>query len=478
MPLLPFATGSHKGKSMAVDTEQLVNFFPELDQNGKSVVALYGTPGLSLLGDYGAFASRVLHEFGGKLYSVFRGALSSIDAAGVDTAKGTLNTTSGFVSSADNGTQLMIVDGTDGYIYNKDTDVFVTISDPDFTALSPAAVTHLDGFFIVFDSATEKFFISALNDGLAWDPLDFDSANQQPDPISNLIGDHGELWLMGERSIEVWSKTGNADFPFARLGGTHIAWGLAAQSSLTQFDDSIGFLGRKHEDGALQAIRINGFQPVRFSTDQVEATWKTYANVDDAVAYSYGQEGHIFFVISFPTAGKTWAFDSNSKEWHERSSGTAGERHLSNLHQSAFGENIVSDHSTGKLYKIRADEFTDNGAIIRGLIIGQHIHDSGERLSHVSLELDFEGGVGLDSGQGSDPQAMLRFSNDGGFTWSAEIWRAMGKIGEYRRRARWPRLGRSRDRVYQLSVSDPVKRVVIGMNLEVARSTAARGQAA
>jgi hypothetical protein len=56
---------------------------------------------------------------------------------------------------------------------------------------------------------------------------------------------------------------------------------------------------------------------------------------------------------------------------------------------------------------------------------------------------------------------MLRWSDDGGKTWSSEHWRDMGAIGEYARRVIWRRLGQSFNRVYEVVISDPVKRVII-----------------
>ncbi len=72
------------------------------------------------------------------------------------------------------------------------------------------------------------------------------------------------------------------------------------------------------------------------------------------------------------------------------------------------------------------------------------------------LQLDMEVGLGLATGQGSDPQVMMRWSDDGGKTWSNEYMRSAGKQGEYKKRIIWRRLGRGRDRIFEFVVSDPI----------------------
>ena len=97
-----------------------------------------------------------------------------------------------------------------------------------------------------------------------------------------------------------------------------------------------------------------------------------------------------------------------------------------------------------------------------------HVWDKGERnrvLNHW-LQIEFKPGQGNATGSGSDPSALLRWSSDGGFTWPGVRTLKLGKIGEYTRRAIARRLGAPRDRVYEVTVSDPVNRDVVGATIK------------
>jgi hypothetical protein len=218
-------------------------------------------------------------------------------------------------------------------------------------------------------------------------------------------------------------------------------------------------------------MRAQGYQPQRVSTHAVEYAIGQMSVISDAVAYTYQQEGHSFYVLNFPTAGQTWVYDASTDQWHERAwrdplLGTLG-RHRAQVHMAFAGENIVGDWETGNLYRLDLDTYSDNGAPIVRTRRCAHIASGGGWQFFSSLQLIMETGVGLASGQGSDPQAMLRWSDDGGLTWSSEAWVSMGRMGEYKRRALWRRLGKGRDRVFEVTITDPVKAVIVDAVLQV-----------
>jgi hypothetical protein len=210
----------------------------------------------------------------------------------------------------------------------------------------------------------------------------------------------------------------------------------------------------------------------------VEFAIRSYATISDAISYTYQDEGHSFYVLVFPSANATWVFDAATNLWHERAyrntiSGDL-ERHRSNCHVYFDRQHIVGDYRNGRLYELDLDTYSDNGDPLLALRACRHASDKDDlaNMFHHRLQIDIEAGVGLITGQGSDPQFMLRWSYDGGHTWSNYHYRGMGKIGEYSRRALWNRLGKSRDRIYEATISDPVKRVIVGANLRVSKGTA------
>jgi hypothetical protein len=221
--------------------------------------------------------------------------------------------------------------------------------------------------------------------------------------------------------------------------------------------------------------RNSGYTGKRISTHAIEYAIQSYGDVSDAVAYTYQQEGHAFYVLAFPTAGKTWAYDVSTGAWHERAGWNNGAftRHRAQCQMSFDSETIVGDYENGNLYAFDLELYEDNGVIQKWLRSWRPIPENQNntmRTAQHGLQLLCESGPGLNLGQGSDPEAMLRWSDDGGHTWSSEHWTKMGRIGQYGFRAFWRRLGMTlklRDRVYEVSGTDPVKIVITGANLIV-----------
>jgi hypothetical protein len=378
---------------------------------------------------------------------------------------------------ADNGTQLFVACNGPSFIYNSQTNVFAQITDGDF----PGAVTvsYLDGYFVFNEPDSQKIWVTALLDGTSVDPLDFASAEGSPDGVVGIIADHREIWVFGTNSVEVWYNSGNADFPLSRIQGAFNELGCAAPYSIAKMDNGLFWLG-KDARGQGIVYRANGYTGQRISTHAVEWQIQQYANMSDAIGYTYQQDGHSFYVLIFPQANRTWVYDVATQAWHERAGFASGDftRHRSNCQAFFQGDVLVGDYENANVYSFDLDDFSDNGGIQkwlrswRALPTGQN---NLKRTAQHSLQLDLETGVGLNLGQGSDPQVMLRWSDDGGHTWSNEHWVSIGKIGEFYRRAIWRRLGMTmkiRDRVYEISGTDPVKIAIVGAELIVSPTNA------
>ena len=219
--------------------------------------------------------------------------------------------------------------------------------------------------------------------------------------------------------------------------------------------------------------RNQGYTGKRVSTHAVEYAIQSYGDITDAVAYTYQQEGHAFYVLNFPSANKTWVYDVATGAWHERASWNNGSftLHRGQSQMNFNSQTIVGDYENGNLYAFDLDVYADNGAIQKWLRSWRPLPANENKLKRTAqhtLQLACESGVGLNLGQGSDPQVMLRWSDDGGHTWSSEHWISMGKIGEYGYRAIWRRLGMTtklRDRIYEVSGTDPNKVVIVGAEL-------------
>jgi hypothetical protein len=466
----PILGSTYVARSVNAADARMVNIFPEvIPEGGQEPAFLQRAPGLALLATLGEGPVRGLWTYGGYGYAVSGNTLYKIDTSWNATAKGAVTGT-GPVSMSDNGTQLFIAANGPSYIYNALTDVFVQITDPDF----PGAVTvgYLDGYFVFNEPNSQKVWVTQLLDGLSVDPLDFASAEGSPDGLVSLIIDHREAWLFGTNSVEVWYDAGLQDFPLQRIQGAFNEIGCIAPFSVAKLDNGIFWLGADARGRGI-VYRANGYTGVRVSTHAVEWHIQDYANMADAVAYTYQQDGHSFYVLNFPSANTTWVYDVATNAWHERAGFSAGNftRHRSNCQMSFNNEIVVGDFENGNIYAFDLNVYADNGSIQkwlrswRALPTGQN---NFRRTAQHTLQLDCETGVGINLGQGEDPQVMLRWSDDGGHTWSNEHWASMGKIGQYYRRVFWRKLGMTlklRDRVYEVSGTDPVKIAVMGAEL-------------
>lgn len=326
-----------------------------------------------------------------------------------------------------------------------------------------------DNFFIYNKPDSQLFAATDLLSPIT-DPLSFSSKDGSPDDLVSVIVDRRELYLLGEMSSEVWINSGAVPFPFTRIPGTSTQQGIAAQYSMSRMGNSFAYVS-KNNRGEAMIVRMNGYFPERISTHAVETTLVNQ-NVATALAWTYQLEGHEVYVVTFPSIGDnglTWAYDNTTGLWHKwlyRNNQNEYERHRGNCCAFFNQQVLVGDYENGKIYQLSRNFYTDDGQPIRRLRRAPHITTDLQRQYFHELQIQFQPGVGLSTGQGEDPQAMLRWSSDGGSTWSNENWVSIGKQGKYLNRAIWRRLGMARDRVFEVSISDPVKAVIVSANLK------------
>jgi len=457
VPIPLFGPGL-RAKSPYVTAKELVNLYCETRPAGeKASLVAFGTPGLSLFSDLGATPIRgsIRPSIGSVAYIVHRGVFYEINAAGTTTARGALLTTTGRVSLEFNGVQVMLVDGTYGYIYNTSTNAFAQITDGDFPA-NPTTVTYLGLRFVVSVRDSNSYYWSDVNDGLSWDALNFASAEASPDPITAVFASNGQLALLGSATTEFSGISGDQDAAFAALQGSANEWGVAARWSVAKFDNTFACL-MKNRMGQVMVAQLAGYLPKKISTPDIDSIINRYSSISDATAYSYMLGGHPMYVISFPTQATSWLYDGSTGFWSQlRSSGLT--RHLGEFGFSFDDSSyLVADYSAGRLYRLAIDTYTDNGAMIVRQLVTENIAVPGQVLiSADKLRVDMEVGVGLATGQGSNPQIGLEVSRDNGKTWGAQMWKTFGVAGKYEELVEWRRLGTSRTFNFRLTVTDPV----------------------
>lgn len=460
---IPFVGPSYVTEAKSWSAQECINWFPDqAEAEAKTPIALMPTPGTELLVQVSA-GTKIRGMITGK-----DGNLYVVAGTGFYKVEPDLTVTlippsipgTDEVSMAQNGVQVVVSNGSlEGWLLDMAAGTMEPISDPDFPGAG--SFTFQDGYFIFNEPDTEKWYVSNLVGSVSGydfnSALDFTSANSSPDNIVRVISDHGEVWVLGQTSTEVYTNTGNADFPFERILGANIQVGIGAKNSVSKVDNTLVWYTNQNT-----IVRAQGYQPVIISTEAVSHEIQSYARQDDAIGYHYYEAGKAFYILTFPTGGATWAYDFSTKLWHKRARYNLP-RHNSNCLAVWENKNVIGDYANGNLYVMKLGIYKDDTYPIQRTRITPPIYNQDKRVTMSRLQVDFEMGQGLlPTQQGDNPQAMIQWSDDGGYTWSNENWRSMGKIGQYSKRAIWRRLGTFRQRCFRLIVSDPVLAVVTG----------------
>lgn len=458
---------SYVQRSLPFDSQRTINLFPIADQQGAETASLLGTPGLQLFSTAGTGPVRnIFAAANNRCFAVSGSELYEIGEDGAATSRGALDTSSGIVTMAENGFQLGICDGESVYMFTYATNAFEKVTDADLP--SAGAIDFVDGYFVINENDTGKYYISGLYDGLSWDALDFASAESSPDLLTRAVNFIGQLGLFGNQTLEIWRNTGDSTFPFARISGSTPV-GCIAPFTITSIDTSVYWVGNNSQGGGI-VYKAQGFTPVRISNDFIERKLQNVSQPELLRSWTYQEEGHVFYVITGSDLETSLVYDIATEQWHERaylnSNGTY-EQHRGSCCVTAFNDRrLVGDRVNGKIYTMSLDIYDDNGDEIQRKRVYTHLIDELKQIRYSSLEIGVETGVGLQSGQGSDPQLSLRISKDGARTWSNSYSTGVGAAGQYGKQVKFRRLGISQQCTFEITMSDPVKWAVTGSYLE------------
>jgi hypothetical protein len=446
MPELPgFIGPDNQSRSVRVDTQLTENLYPERVSGDRW--ALYNTPGLASWSSVGS-PVRALWAGEDRLFAVGGSGLYELNPGGGATNRGSVGSSSDRAQIFPNGTQVMVVSA--GYVWiDTGTEILRPVwedaeEEDDYVTASCGA--YADGFFIIAKPNSRELYVSDLYDGKVWNPLDNRNKDSYPDNVRMILADQGYLWLIGAESAEVWQNTGDADFPFERAGHI-IHCGIRARWTAVRMRSGPAWLGSDARGGAV-AYALQGFVPRRVSTHAVEWEWRTYSTIEDAEAFSYVEHGHEFWVISFPSANRTWVYDATTELWHRRSSGAVGGMAKPRVHAYQFGLDIVGDWS-GSLYRQSSDFYTEAGAAIYRRRRAQRVNEELEPIPYRRFTLNLDNDTNLTT--------TLRWSDDGGDNWTAAkppsgYDRSHGHASRIVSHS-WRRLGSGKDRVFEVEVT-------------------------
>ena len=464
MPELNLITSAVKSRSIAASGGNIKNLFAEINEDQS--IALYGTSGKVAIANVGlGGAIRGMIAANNVLYVVCEDTVYSVNADYVVTTIGTINTSTGLVSMASNGLDVIIVDGLYGYLVNFSTGLLSRITAPDFPN-GVKYVDYLNGIYLVSGNDSQYFYGSARFDGTSWNALDVGIADYKPDKLIRPFVNGSDLLTFGTISIEYWNDTGAADFPIERSGNAFLDVGCLAANSIHRLGSSVLFLGQTSQ-GQGVVYQIDGYSPKRVSTHAIEYAIGQWTNTSTAYAWAYSEEGHNFYVLSCIGCPESLVYDITTNMWHTRTWYNDGQHYSDRANTYAFfnGKHIVGDFDNGNIYELSLDVYTDDVYPIVREFTSQHTV-TGKRAFYSLIELRMESGVGLTTGQGSDPLVNLSTSEDNGRVWGSERQARIGALGEYLNRIYWPRVGSGFNKSFRIRMSDPVKVALTGARLE------------
>lgn len=445
---LNFVGESYADETLPWASQEAINCepIPAETDGTRSVAKMAGTPGLTSFATVGTGTIRGAILFSEQAYFVADTALYKVLSDGSSTSLGTIEG-AGRVALAENGSELIVVNGTKAWTYDGTT--FAEVTDGDY----PYSVDccFLGQYIIHVAGDSDQWFFSAIGDATSYDAGDFASAESATDGLKGCLDLNGELWLFGGKSIEIWQNSGAADLPFERI--QTIEKGIASTFAKAKLDNTIYWLG---SNGIV--YRARGYGAERVSTRPIEQAIAD-EDMSAAFAFAYEESGSAYFVLTFP-AGKTWVYNVATDKWHRRKS-FEQERWRANAYLFAYGKHLVGDTTQGKVWEIDEDSYAEGSDPLVWERKTQVVHADGEYIRAAELELEFDMGRGLATGQGSAPLVDLCYSDDGGRTWTNWRQASLGLTGLYRSRARFHGLGRFRSRLFWIRVSDPIPRTLI-----------------
>lgn len=469
-------------------------------EDAKAKYYLLKIPGLNRFGSIPTInegACRGIITAGnGRTFAVFGNVFTEILLDGSRSPIGNLNTYTGVVSMAENGYQLILVDGTNGWILNFANNNWTIISDEFFpgnsqATLAPTHVCYIDTYFIVNVPNTNEYYYSesyyqrAHDDTTSdydpnepngyWNPINSGKKIGKSDNIVGLANCNNYLWLFGYNSNEVHYDTGDYNNQlFARYEGAILNFGCNSPASIATYANNIFWLS-SDISGTVGVFTNEGMTPKRISTRGIEQIIEEFSKYTDCIGFTYAQAGHAFYVMQFPTADRTFVYDLVTDSWHERTYLDAGTGQLfawkGMFATKNFDLLIMGDNASSATYVLDPKYYQNDNAMdsgfnyIRCAKNTPILFSNGVNVRYDWVSIICNQGYGLDvntsAGVGQSPTVQLAYSNDTGVTYTNERSAPLGKLGEYSNRSRILSLGMGRNRVYRITMTDPVPFILV-----------------
>jgi hypothetical protein len=469
MPRIPIEIplGFYQSESLPFSAQRCINWIPTVSEGATlNANALMQPSGIEQVIQTGLGACRGAHVMAGVPYFVLGNQLVSLNEIGTINSLGTISG-SVRVSMADNGTNLVVVvPGGDAYVY--DTSTLTQITDADFQTSD--SVGFYRGFFVFTTTDGKQLFTSNLNQPLVFDALDFGSAEGDPDRIVTQVLSNDELSIIGSETTEVFKNIGGADFPLQIIPGAYTEKGAHSKYGAVKFDNTYLFIGAGGENELSSIWRqTSSSQAAKISTDAIDNALQKFnkLEIESAFTMAFSKKGQFFAVFTVESTripSKTFVYNGTASSlsgrpiWFEFQTGVTNNSWRVNAIVKAYGRLFCGDSIDGRIGEIKSDLYTEYGDPVFRQAATKPFSQNGNKMFAGELEATFEAGVGLTTGQGSNPIVRMDFSDDGGKNFSPEFSRSIGRIGEYGHETVWHRQGGIPNfRMVRFTITDPIK---------------------
>lgn len=444
MPI-SLAGPSSKNRSSVINNEFTQNFYIEFDKKSS---ALHPFPGCKAFhsNPLDTEKDRGMTVFKDELYKLSGEIFYKIDSSGNSTVLGSIPG-NGRVIFANDGVDLFIATGSTPYVFNT---ALSTISDTDFE--NPTSVAYINSQVAV-DGTGSRYGISDVLDIDSIDSLNYATASASPGDLLRVYVFEDFLYLFCSDNTERWYNSGVGNPPFDRIDGGSIRVGLGAVYSVANTDTFVYFLG---DDKRVYRLRASTEEAI--TTSSISNQIESFNDISDAIGFSFTIQGQSFYLLSFPSANKTFLYSENYNSWTNLAYGVNGARHLANSYAFCYGKHLVSDYRNGSVYELDIDTYTDNSEVIQRIrvlpnLTGDLLSAPGQRLLMRKLEIVIERGVGNSDEQ--DPQIMVEFSADAGKSWRSLQYIKAGRSGEFLSKLDYDLMSSFYEGSFRITTSDP-----------------------
>ena len=487
---IPVIGGSYKYKAREVSSQTCENLYTENveDAQGKQRQILISTHGTEVFSQFAASgacrglyrtttgptgAETLVGVFGKEVYRLVVGE-SPVKIGEVNTAGAT-------VSIADNGVQCVIADGTALHSFGVKEPTasvaqtwqlvnltFPVVGEPPLV-IRPRFVVCIGHRFVIDRNGSGEFYYSGLL-STDFSAADYYTAESSADEITALTASEGALFVFGSQSCELWQlNAGESEYDvFSFVGGSSSAYGCKQYTSVATSNGSVFFVGSSELGREGVFVWTKSGLPQRISTNAIEERLKgksVYAG------FCWYEQGHNFYAVSL--ADTTLVYDFSTQLWHERRERLADgtDTKWECAFSAVFLDKVLFGSEDGAVLSLGGWRTYKGTQLVRKRTTST-IWDNNFCMSLRQLLLDCEVGSTPELvGQGRNPQAMLKVSTDGGFTFYDCGWASLGRQGQFWRIAQWWNLGQGDSFIFEFSFSDPAPIHLFGMRVGYTTST-------